>query len=79
MKCPKCQFENPDDAQFCIECGNSIEFHCPKFGVVNPYAGKFCKVCGHNLKETKEPSIDFNKPKSYTPKHLQEKILILGV
>ena len=22
MKCPKCQFDNPDDAQFCIEFGD---------------------------------------------------------
>jgi len=76
MKCPKCQFENPDDAQFCIECGNSIEYHCPKCGVVTPSTGKFCKACGYSLRETKEPSsIDINKPESYTPKHLADKIL----
>ena len=49
MQCPKCQFENPDDAQFCIECGNPIEFHCPQCGAITPAIGKFCKACGHNL------------------------------
>jgi len=24
MKCPKCQFENPEGAKFCIECGYNI-------------------------------------------------------
>lgn len=24
MKCPQCQFENPDGAKFCIECGNRM-------------------------------------------------------
>jgi len=24
MKCPSCQFENPEGAKFCIECGNSL-------------------------------------------------------
>jgi ankyrin repeat protein len=25
MRCPKCQFENIDDAIFCQECGNRLE------------------------------------------------------
>ena len=24
MKCPKCQFENPEGAKFCIECGHKF-------------------------------------------------------
>ena len=24
MKCPKCQFENPDDSKFCKECGTQV-------------------------------------------------------
>jgi len=32
MKCPKCAFDNPEDARFCAECGGPIEFHCPQCG-----------------------------------------------
>ena len=82
MQCPKCQFENPDDAQFCIECGNPIEFHCPQCGAITPATGKFCKACGHNLTIPSEPlpkklSLDekLEKIQRYLPKGLTEKIL----
>jgi hypothetical protein len=32
MKCLKCQFENPDSAKFCINCGAPMKFHCPHCG-----------------------------------------------
>jgi class 3 adenylate cyclase/tetratricopeptide (TPR) repeat protein len=76
MKCTKCHVENPDDAEFCIECGSTIEFHCPKCGTITPASGKFCKKCGHDLKEPKPaPPIDYSEPQSYTPKFLADKIL----
>jgi len=76
MKCSKCQFENPEDAEFCIECGSPMEFHCPKCGEITPASGKFCKKCGHDLREAKAvPSIDYSEPQSYTPKFLADKIL----
>ena len=82
MQCPKCQFENPNDAQFCIECGNPIEFHCPQCGAITPVTGKFCKACGYNLTGKAEPllkklSIDdkLHKIQKYLPKGLTEKIL----
>ncbi|MBW1786306.1 MAG: zinc ribbon domain-containing protein [Deltaproteobacteria bacterium] len=80
MKCPKCQSENPDDAQFCIECGNPMEFHCPKCGAITPPTGKFCKACGHNLSLPSEPppkELTFDekldKIQRYLPKGLTEK------
>jgi class 3 adenylate cyclase/tetratricopeptide (TPR) repeat protein len=82
MQCPKCQFENPNDAQFCIECGNPIEFHCPQCDAITPFTGKFCKACGHNLTIPSGPlpkklSIDekIEKIQRYLPKGLTEKIL----
>jgi len=76
MKCPKCQFKNPDDAQFCIECGNPIEFHCPQCHAITPSTGKFCKSCGYDLRNKAEPiPVDYSKSQSYTPKHLKDKIL----
>ncbi len=44
MKCPKCQIDNPEEADFCIECGNPIEFHCLKCGAKTPRKGKFCMI-----------------------------------
>ena len=77
MLCPKCQFENPDDAKFCIECANKMEFHCPNCGTITPATGKFCKDCGYDLKKSKEepPPIKYSEPQSYTPKFLVDKIL----
>ena len=77
MQCPKCQFENPEDAKFCIECANPMEFRCPNCGIITPATGKFCKECGCDLKKPKEeaPPINYSEPQSYTPKHLTNKIL----
>ena len=60
MLCPKCQFENPDDAKFCIECASRMEFHCPNCRAITPATGKFCKECGYDLKKPKA------KPSPYT-------------
>ena len=83
MKCPKCQFENPKEAEFCIECGKSMEFHCPKCGTITPATGKFCMKCGHNLTlpspepAPKDLSFDekLDKIQRYLPKGLTDKIL----
>jgi class 3 adenylate cyclase/tetratricopeptide (TPR) repeat protein len=63
MKCPKCQFDNPEGAKFCNECGNPLEITCPKCGKANPPGSKFCNGCGQKLEkeeaaERKEPSIE---------------------
>jgi len=82
MKCPACQFENPGDAQFCIQCGHSIEFRCPGCGAITPASGKFCKACGYDLSlpldaSLKELSFDekLEKIQKYLPGGLTEKIL----
>ena len=76
MKCPKCQFDNPEGAKFCNECGNSLEITCPKCSKANPPGSKFCNGCGQDLKQPKEPpSVDYSKPQSYTPKFLADKII----
>ncbi len=82
MKCPKCQHENPDDAQFCIECGNPMELLCPQCETITPATGKFCKGCGHNLTllaESSSKNLSFDekidKIQRYLPKGLTDKIL----
>jgi len=76
MKCPKCQFENPKNAEFCVECGNRLDVLCPNCGSLNSPVYKFCKKCGQDLrKSTEVPPIDYSRPQSYTPKFLADKIL----
>jgi len=82
MKCPKCQFENPEDSQFCLECGGKIESRCPKCSKVVPIGAKFCNGCGHDLTIPTEPTpkdLSFeekiDKIQRYLPKGLTEKIL----
>jgi len=76
MKCPKCQFENPADSSFCLECGGKMELVCPQCANALPSGAKFCNQCGHNLKKPKEiPNVDYSEPQTYTPKFLADKIL----
>ncbi|MCJ7687373.1 MAG: AAA family ATPase, partial [Desulfobacteraceae bacterium] len=76
MKCPKCQFENREEAKFCKECGNKLELVCPQCGHAYAPGTKFCDECGHDLqKTTPSPPIAYDQPHSYTPKHLADKIL----
>jgi hypothetical protein len=51
--CPACSTENPDNANFCEECGVKLEktdqLSCPKCGSVNPASANFCLECGIKL------------------------------
>jgi len=51
MKCPQCQFENPDGIKYCGDCGTRIENSCPKCNYINPPQFKFCGSCGHKLEK----------------------------
>jgi class 3 adenylate cyclase/predicted ATPase len=70
MKCPKCQFENPEDSMFCGACGSSLEIEviCPNCGSKLPAGFKFCNKCGHNLSELpKAPPKDDSAPPGAMP------------
>ena len=80
MKCPKCQTENPETNKFCRECGGTLINVCPQCGTEVLPQDKFCGQCGQAVGEKPRPSatstaLDKAEPKSYTPKHLAEKIL----
>ena len=73
MKCSKCNFENPDSAKFCQECGMKLEpqhkactnKECRDFGkYILPLEAKFCPRCGFkiNFKESRYDIIEsFNE------------------
>jgi class 3 adenylate cyclase/tetratricopeptide (TPR) repeat protein len=82
MKCPKCQFENSDGVNFCVECGSKLEKICPECGYSNSLSHKFCGGCGHELSlptEALPKDLSFDekltKIQRYLPKGLTEKIL----
>jgi len=76
MKCPRCGFENEPDKKFCTDCGNKLALRCPECESELKGSEKFCGECGYALqKPTKESSVDYTQPQSYTPKHLADRIL----
>jgi len=76
MECPNCYTSNRDNAEFCKECGNKFDISCPNCGRSLQSDSKFCDKCGHHLKRSDEAvPVDYEKPQSYTPKFLADKIL----
>jgi class 3 adenylate cyclase/tetratricopeptide (TPR) repeat protein len=82
MKCPNCQFENPEGIQFCGKCGTKFETICPQCNFSNPPEFRFCGKCGHDLAVAfDQPSRDLSfdekleKIQRYLPGDLTEKIL----
>jgi class 3 adenylate cyclase len=51
MRCSNCNFENPRNSRFCIECGAGFERPCLKCKSDNPPQAKFCGQCGPSLTE----------------------------
>jgi len=84
MKCPQCQFENKQDAAFCIECGEKLELKCPQCGRMLSLQAKFCDKCGHAFtvsSSTQAPPVELSFEEKleniqrYLPGGLTEKIL----
>ncbi len=79
MTCPQCAFENPPAMAFCGRCGARLACLCPSCGFANPEGFAFCGKCGARVAGVPAPTLQdspaFASPRSYTPKHLAEKIL----
>ncbi|MBW2182003.1 MAG: zinc ribbon domain-containing protein, partial [Deltaproteobacteria bacterium] len=82
MNCPKCQFDNKPDKQFCTECGAKLFLKCPGCSSEVEPGEKFCGKCGHDITLPSEPapkelSLEekIDKIQKYIPKGLAEKIL----
>jgi class 3 adenylate cyclase len=51
VKCPKCQFDNKEEAKFCKKCGTKLELACPSCGHTYEEDSLFCEQCGQRLEE----------------------------
>ena len=56
MRCPSCNFENPQGKRFCLRCGARFEGRCLQFGCENPPDAGFCGDCGVPLRSTNSAS-----------------------
>jgi class 3 adenylate cyclase len=77
MQCPRCQHENEVGAKFCEECATPLARACTNCGRQLSPAAKFCPECAHptGVSVAPPPAPRFGSPRSYTPRHLVEKIL----
>jgi class 3 adenylate cyclase len=73
MRCSKCGRENRAGRRFCAHCGAKLTLVCASCKAENEPGEQFCGDCGQRIAaaEARPPP----EPRSYTPKHLAEKIL----
>jgi len=79
MICPSCNYLNREKAKYCKECGAKLELVCPECGGKLDSDAKFCDECGYKLdrivKDNEPLQLQLDKPQSYIPQNLAEKIL----
>ena len=75
--CAACGHENPDGNRFCGGCGAALQRVCPSCAHPNPADHRFCGGCGAALEVAAPRSggAPAPDPRTYTPKHLADKIL----
>ncbi|MGH7823117.1 MAG: zinc-ribbon domain-containing protein, partial [Candidatus Binatia bacterium] len=74
MRCSACGHENRDGAKFCEECATPFGRMCERCGADLGARAKFCSECAAPVTPpTPRPAPP--DPRSYTPRHLAEKIL----
>ena len=52
MVCPVCNTENPQGANFCLNCGEKLIQTCVECGTELPPGAKFCFECGAKVTES---------------------------
>ncbi len=86
MQCPQCRADNDAGLRFCESCGATLARLCPSCGHELKPQARFCGKCGASLQGSEsgaqgsgvgiaEPRTPDPDPRSYTPKHLADKIL----
>ncbi len=83
MDCSDCGAENRDGRRFCGDCGAHLAATCPACGALDEDGARFCGSCGAEIapqigqtqSAASTPRRVAPDPRSYTPKHLADKIL----
>ena len=83
LRCSACGHENPDDSSFCEACAQDLEMLCAACGLGNRPTARFCRKCRTPLTATlsatapvpADPLTLHRDARTYTPKHLADKIL----
>src|SRR5713226_5437095 len=89
MRCPSCEFENPEGMNFCGQCASPLSPRCPQCGFENPAGFAFCGKCATPLSPQSQQSsvqglassvqkasdLGRRTPGLWTPSHLAERIL----
>ena len=80
MECPKCGYELPDTATFCIECDHKKDFICPECSTTHILTAKFCIECGTKPFASNSPDLSpleekKDKIQRYLPEDLTQNIL----
>src|ERR1051325_8608160 len=77
--CGICGHGNRSQARFCEECGRPLADACPSCGNELRAAARFCDACGTPVAAATpartEPKPARSDPRTYTPKHLSDRIL----
>ena len=83
MDCPSCGHANRQEVRFCDRCGAAFAVSCVACGTTLRPNARFCDVCGARVTPGRAESpgegdgrqSGVDSPRSYTPRHLTEKIL----
>jgi class 3 adenylate cyclase len=75
VRCSVCRHENRDGAKFCEECAASLGRVCARCGSQLRPTAKFCDECAQPVVSRGAAEAPVRSPRSYTPKHLADKIL----
>ena len=54
MRCPSCESNNPETAQFCASCGSALGQVCPHCGAELTPGARFCISCGKPVSSKRE-------------------------
>ncbi len=71
---PAGRFGRPAGAKFCLECGAPFGLRCSNCQTELPVNAKFCLECGTSVARGDSEQPQERDPRSYTPKHLADKI-----